>query len=91
MVKLFTNLQETSWTEELIEITVCRLQDAYATLTLIEEDLPRAPENNNPTREPLYLLKGHVQSLHAYLVSHENVAHETLPVFSFLLHLWIIE
>lgn len=73
VVNLLISFQETTWTEEIIEITKHRLQDAYATLTLIEHDLDGAPENYT-LKESLHLLKSNVQSLHDFLLSHETVA-----------------
>lgn len=35
VVNLLISFQETTWTEEIIEITKHRLEDAYATLTLL--------------------------------------------------------
>lgn len=79
IVNLLVNPQETAWTEEIVETTKRRLQDAYATLTLIDNDQHRTHQNES-LEQSLLQLTGNIQSLHAYLVSCETVEHGSTAV-----------
>lgn len=84
VINLFLASQEIIWTEELIEETSRRLQDGYATLILMQDDISRVPETNDSLRGCLRNLLGHIQSLYDYLVSlYENLSTNANPSDSF--------
>lgn len=71
VTNLFLAPQEIDWTSDLVEQTAIRLQDAYATLTLMEHDVP-VSSTEYSQREHVKLLMGHVKSLHNHLTSFDD-------------------
>ena len=72
VISLFLTPQDITWTEELKEQTSWRLEDAYATLTLIENYISHVPGTDDSLHEGFHLLLGSIQSLHSYITSYEN-------------------
>ena len=72
VVSLFLAPQDIAWMKELKQQTSWRLEDAYATLTLMENDISHVPDADNSLREGFHVLLGCVQSLHPYINSYEN-------------------
>ena len=72
VVSLFPAPQDIVWTKELKQQTSWWLEDAYATLTLMENDISHVPDADNSLREGFHVLLGCVQSLHSYINSYEN-------------------
>ena len=70
VTNLFLAPQEIDWTSDLVEQTAIRLQDAYATLTLMEHVPVSSTEYSQ--REHVKLLMGHVKSLHNHLTSFDD-------------------
>ena len=61
----------------ITEQTSWRLEEAYATLTLMENNIFRVPDTNDSLRESFHLLLGYMQSLHSDITdisSYENAA-----------------
>ncbi len=80
VTNLFRAPQEIDWTSDLVEETSIRLQDAYATLTLVEHDAHVSPTDDS-LREHVKLLMGHVQSLHHHLTSFDDEHRNNSAVF----------
>ena len=80
VVSLFLASQDITWTEELKDQTSWRLEDAYTTLTLMENDIAHVRDAEDSLRESMHLLLGYIQSLHSYITSYENTVSDDSDV-----------
>ena len=69
VVRLFFAPQDITWTEELVEESTRRLEETYATLSLMEHQI--APADIN-VGQSLQLLLDYIRSLHSYAKSFES-------------------
>ena len=72
IISIFLAPQEITWTEELIEQTSRRLEEAYATLILLVQDVSHGAQTSDPLIESLHQLLSYIQSLHSYTISSES-------------------
>ena len=82
VTSLFLAPQGIAWTEELKEQTSWRLEDAYATLTLMESDIAHVPDADDSLREGFHLLLGYIQSVHSYITYENDLTNNSAVSFA---------
>jgi hypothetical protein len=78
VINLFLSPQDIEWTDELVEQTCSRLEEAYKTLTLMEREMTYVEEETiDRDNAGFHLLLDSVKSLHSYAKSFESAGNST--------------